>query len=199
MGNSEVGHLNIGAGRVVYQSLTRINKSIKLGDFFDNEAFTKTMQHAKDHNKALHLYVLLSDGGVHSHINHLFALLELAKRMELKEVYVHAFLDGRDVGQKSAEQYIQQTEDKMKELGVGKIATVSGRYYSMDRDKRWDRVKKAYDAMVNGKGPSYQTAMEVVEDSYANEIYDEFVIPSVIIDEYGEPVGKIKDNDSIIF
>jgi 2,3-bisphosphoglycerate-independent phosphoglycerate mutase len=199
MGNSEVGHLNIGAGRIVYQSLTRVNLSIKEGDFFEIEAFLRSVHHAKTNNKALHLFGLLSDGGVHSHINHLFALLKLAKDKELENVFVHAFLDGRDVGPQTAAEYIKQTEDKMEELGVGKIATVSGRYYSMDRDKRWDRVKKAYDAMVNGKGPSYQTAMEVVEDSYANEIYDEFVIPSVIIDEYGEPVGKIKDNDSIIF
>jgi len=199
MGNSEVGHLNIGAGRVVYQSLTRINKSIKLGDFFDNEAFTITMQHAKDHHKALHLYGLLSDGGVHSHINHLFALLELAKRMELKEVYVHAFLDGRDVGQKSAEQYIQQTENKMKELGVGKIATVSGRYYAMDRDQRWERVKKTYDVIVYGEGKSYPDPQTALAASYANDIFDEFVEPVVILDEDGDPVGKVEDEDSIIF
>jgi 2,3-bisphosphoglycerate-independent phosphoglycerate mutase len=199
MGNSEVGHLNIGAGRIVYQSLTRVNLSIKEGDFFEIEAFLKSVHHAKTKNKALHLFGLLSDGGVHSHINHLFALLKLAKDKELDNVFVHAFLDGRDVGPQTAEEYIKQTEDKMKELGVGKIATVSGRYYSMDRDKRWDRVKKAYEAMVNGKGPTYQSAMEVIEDSYSNEIYDEFVIPSVIIDEDGAPVGKIKDNDSIIF
>ncbi|GAB3801145.1 2,3-bisphosphoglycerate-independent phosphoglycerate mutase [Virgibacillus kimchii] len=199
MGNSEVGHLNIGAGRIVYQSLTRVNLSIKEGDFFEVEAFLKSVHHAKTNNKALHLFGLLSDGGVHSHINHLFALLELAKDKELDNVYVHAFLDGRDVGPQTAGEYIKQTEDKMKELGVGQFATVSGRYYSMDRDKRWDRVKKAYDAMVNGKGPTYRSAMEVVDDSYKNEIYDEFVIPSVIVDENGEPAGKIQDNDSIIF
>src|SRR5690625_346010 len=199
MVNSEVGHLNIGAGRIVYQSLTRVNLSIKEGDFFEIEAFLKSVHHAKTKNKALHLFGLLSDGGVHSHINHLFALLKLAKDKELDNVFVHAFLDGRDVGPQTAEEYIKQTEDKMIELGVGKIATVSGRYYSMDRDKRWDRVKKAYNAMVNGKGPTYHSAMEVIEDSYSNEIYDEFVIPSVIIDEDGAPVGKIEDNDSIIF
>ncbi|PAV28614.1 phosphoglycerate mutase (2,3-diphosphoglycerate-independent) [Virgibacillus profundi] len=199
MGNSEVGHLNIGAGRVVYQSLTRVNLSIKEGDFFEVEAFLKTIHHAKTNDKALHLFGLLSDGGVHSHINHLFALLKLAKDRGLENVYVHAFLDGRDVGPQTAGDYIKQTEDKMKELGIGKIATVSGRYYSMDRDKRWDRVKKAYDAMVNGAGPKYQEPMEVIHDSYENGIYDEFVIPSVITDENGDPVGKVQNNDSIIF
>lgn len=199
MGNSEVGHLNIGAGRIVYQSLTRVNLSIKEGDFFEKEAFLKSINHAKENDKALHIFGLLSDGGVHSHINHLFALLKLAKECELEKVYVHAFLDGRDVGPQTAEKYIKQTEDKMKELGVGKLATISGRYYSMDRDKRWDRVKKAYDAMVYGEGPSYSDPYEVINDSYKNGIYDEFVIPSVITDEDGEPVGKVQDEDSIIF
>jgi 2,3-bisphosphoglycerate-independent phosphoglycerate mutase len=198
MGNSEVGHLNIGAGRIVYQSLTRVNMSIKSGDFYQVDAFVKSMHHAKTNNKALHLMGLLSDGGVHSHINHLFALLKLAKENDLENVYVHAFLDGRDVGPKTAETYIRQTQEKMDELGVGKIATISGRYYSMDRDKRWDRVQKSYEAMVQGKGPTYQNPLDVVHDSYKNGIYDEFVIPSVIIDENGEPVGKVQDNDSII-
>ncbi len=198
MGNSEVGHLNIGAGRIVYQSLTRVNLSIKNGDFFEVEAFVKSMQHAKDNNKALHLLGLLSDGGVHSHINHLFALLELAKKIGLEKVYVHAFLDGRDVGPQTAERYIEQTEAKMKELGVGQIATVSGRYYSMDRDKRWDRVKKAYDALVYGEGPSYDDPMKVIEDSYENGIFDEFVIPSVVTDANGEPIGKVESEDSMI-
>jgi len=199
MGNSEVGHLNIGAGRVVYQSLTRVNKSIEQGDFFDNEAFIQTMQHAKDHHKALHLYGLLSDGGVHSHINHLFALLELAKRMELKDVYVHAFLDGRDVGQKTAGQYIEQTENKMKELGVGTIATISGRYYAMDRDQRWERVQKSYDVIAYGQGKGYTDAQTVIEESYADGIFDEFVDPVVMVDVQGDPVGKVVDGDSIIF
>ncbi|MGM0939509.1 MAG: 2,3-bisphosphoglycerate-independent phosphoglycerate mutase [Bacillota bacterium] len=199
MGNSEVGHLNIGAGRIVYQSLTRVNLSIKNGEFFEKEAFKKSIENAKKNKKALHVFGLLSDGGVHSHINHLFALLKLAKDNELKEVYIHAFLDGRDVGPQTAKEYIKQTQDKIKEYGVGQFATISGRYYSMDRDKRWDRVKKAYDAMVYGEGPAYQDPIEVVDDSYANEIYDEFVIPSVITDENGEAVGKIKDGDSIIF
>ncbi|SEA42770.1 2,3-bisphosphoglycerate-independent phosphoglycerate mutase [Thalassobacillus cyri] len=199
MGNSEVGHLNIGAGRIVYQSLTRVNLSIKEGDFFENEAFVNAIDHAKKHDKALHIFGLLSSGGVHSHIDHLFALLELAASHEMEKVYVHGFLDGRDVGQQSAKEYIQQTEDKMAELGVGEIATISGRYYSMDRDKRWDRVKKSYDAMVYGQGPTYKNALEVVDDSYANEIYDEFVIPSVIVDEEGNPKAKIEDEDSVIF
>ncbi|WP_040978911.1 2,3-bisphosphoglycerate-independent phosphoglycerate mutase [Oceanobacillus jeddahense] len=199
MGNSEVGHLNIGAGRIVYQSLTRVNLSIEEGDFFKVEELVNAVKHAKEKGKALHLFGLLSDGGVHSHINHLFALLKMAKQYDLEEVYVHAFLDGRDVGPQTAGEYLQQTEDKMKELGVGKIATVSGRYYSMDRDKRWDRVKKAYDAMVYGEGPSYHSAAEVVEDSYKNEIYDEFVIPSVITDENDKPVATIQDEDAIVF
>lgn len=199
MGNSEVGHLNIGAGRIVYQSLTRVNLSIEKGEFFEKEAFIKSINKAKEKNKALHIFGLLSDGGVHSHINHLFALLKLAKEQNLEQVYVHAFLDGRDVGPKTAKQYIEQTEAKMAELGVGKLATISGRYYSMDRDKRWDRVKKAYDAMVYGEGPSYQNAIDVVNDSYEHGIYDEFVIPSVITNETGKPVGKVQDGDSIIF
>ncbi|MGX4668844.1 2,3-bisphosphoglycerate-independent phosphoglycerate mutase [Cerasibacillus sp. JNUCC 74] len=199
MGNSEVGHLNIGAGRIVYQSLTRVNLSIKEGEFFEKEAFIKSMQHAKENNKALHVFGLLSDGGVHSHINHLFALLKLAKDQGLEKVYIHAFLDGRDVGPQTAKIYIQQTLDKIKEYGVGQFATISGRYYSMDRDKRWDRVKKAYDAMVYGEGPTYKDPFAVVDDSYANEIYDEFVIPSVMVDETGKPVGTVEDGDSIIF
>lgn len=199
MGNSEVGHLNIGAGRIVYQSLTRVNLSIKDGEFFEKEAFLKTMARAKKNDKALHLFGLLSDGGVHSHIDHLFALLRLAKQKKLDKVYVHAFLDGRDVGPQTAETYIKQTEDMMAELGVGQFATISGRYYSMDRDRRWDRVKKAYDAMVYNEGPRYKDPYELIHDSYDNGIYDEFVIPSVLTNEKGEPVAKVDDGDSIIF
>ncbi|MBM7600601.1 2,3-bisphosphoglycerate-independent phosphoglycerate mutase [Virgibacillus halotolerans] len=199
MGNSEVGHLNIGAGRIVYQSLTRINLSIKEGDFFEKEAFLQAINNAKEKNKALHLFGLLSDGGVHSHLDHLFALLKLAKDQNLKKVYVHAFLDGRDVGQKSALEYIKRTEEKMKEYGVGQFATISGRYYAMDRDKRWDRVKKSYDAMVYGEGPSYRDPYEVINDSYESDVYDEFVIPSVLTDGSGDPIGKIEDEDAIIF
>ncbi|WP_138418385.1 2,3-bisphosphoglycerate-independent phosphoglycerate mutase [Aquibacillus sediminis] len=199
MGNSEVGHLNIGAGRVVYQSLTRVNLSIREGDFFDNEVLVNAVKHAKDNNKALHVFGLLSDGGVHSHIEHLYAVLKLAANHDLKKVYVHGFLDGRDVGQKSAKKYIEAVQGVMKEYGVGEIATLSGRYYSMDRDKRWDRVKKAYDAMVYGEGEKYTDPIEVVNDSYANEIYDEFVLPSVITDENGQPKATIEDEDSVIF
>jgi len=199
MGNSEVGHLNIGAGRIVYQSLTRVNLSIREGDFYQIEAFLKSIHKAKTNNKALHLFGLLSDGGVHSHISHLFALLELAKANGLKKVYVHAFLDGRDVGPQSAGEYIRQTEEKMQELGVGKFATISGRYYSMDRDQRWERVKKSYEAMAQGKGPTYHNAMDVLYNSYEKGIYDEFVIPSVIVDDNDKPVGLIEDNDSVIF
>ncbi|ASK62759.1 phosphoglycerate mutase (2,3-diphosphoglycerate-independent) [Virgibacillus phasianinus] len=199
MGNSEVGHLNIGAGRIVYQSLTRVNLSIKEGEFFEKDAFLDAVNDAKEKNKALHIFGLLSDGGVHSHISHLFALLKLAKDNDLKDVYVHAFLDGRDVGPQTAKKYIEQTEAKMKEYGVGQLATISGRYYSMDRDKRWDRVKKAYDAMVYGKGPQYKDPYELIDDSYENGIYDEFVIPSVLTDENGNPRGKVESEDSIIF
>ncbi|MDP4171913.1 MAG: 2,3-bisphosphoglycerate-independent phosphoglycerate mutase, partial [Bacillota bacterium] len=180
MGNSEVGHLNIGAGRIVYQSLTRVNVAIREGEFEKNETFTGAMEHVKKNGTSLHLFGLLSDGGVHSHIQHMFALLKLAKDEGVEKVYVHAFLDGRDVGPKTAETYIQQTLDKMKEYGVGQFATISGRYYSMDRDKRWERVEKSYRAMVDGEGPSYSNPLEVVEDSYRNGIFDEFVLPSVI-------------------
>ncbi|MUV39119.1 Phosphoglycerate mutase (2,3-diphosphoglycerate-independent) [Lentibacillus sp. JNUCC-1] len=199
MGNSEVGHLNIGAGRIVYQSLTRVNLSIEKGEFYEKEAFIQAMKRAKDNDKALHLFGLLSDGGVHSHIQHMFALLKLAKDQGLKKVYVHAFLDGRDVGPKTAKTYIKQTEEKMAAYGVGQFATISGRYYSMDRDKRWERVKKAYDAMVYGEGPHYKRPEDVIDDSYAHEIHDEFVIPSVLTDDADNPVATVDDGDSIIF
>jgi 2,3-bisphosphoglycerate-independent phosphoglycerate mutase len=199
MGNSEVGHLNIGAGRIVYQSLTRVNIAIREGEFEKNETFTDAMEHVKKNGTNLHLFGLLSDGGVHSHINHMFALLKLAKEEGVEKVYVHAFLDGRDVGQKTAATYIQQTLDKMKELGVGEFATISGRYYSMDRDKRWERVEKSYRSMVYGEGPSYNNPLDVVEDSYQHGIFDEFVIPSVITKEDGQPVATIQDNDAVIF
>lgn len=199
MGNSEVGHLNIGAGRIVYQSLTRINLAIREGEFQKVEAFLKAIENAKENNKALHLFGLLSDGGVHSHIDHLFALVELAKEKGLKEVYVHAFLDGRDVGPQTGIDYIRQTEEKLAEIGVGKLATISGRYYAMDRDRRWDRVKKAYDAVVYGVGNTYTNPLDCIQASYNEEVYDEFVIPSVIVNENEEPVGTINDGDSIIF
>ncbi|PKG23514.1 2,3-bisphosphoglycerate-independent phosphoglycerate mutase [Niallia nealsonii] len=199
MGNSEVGHLNIGAGRIVYQSLTRVNVAIREGSFEKNETFVNAMKNAKEKGKNLHLFGLLSDGGVHSHIDHMFALLRLAKEEGIENVYIHGILDGRDVGQKTAEKYIKETQEKIKEYGVGEFATISGRYYSMDRDKRWDRVEKSYRAMAYGEGPSYSNPLDVVEDNYRNGIFDEFVLPSVITKENGEPVATIEDEDSVIF
>ncbi|MGP3561624.1 2,3-bisphosphoglycerate-independent phosphoglycerate mutase [Geobacillus sp. BK01] len=199
MGNSEVGHLNIGAGRIVYQSLTRVNIAIREGEFERNETFLAAMNHVKQHGTSLHLFGLLSDGGVHSHIHHLYALLRLAAKEGVKRVYIHGFLDGRDVGPQTAPQYIKELQEKIKEYGVGEITTLSGRYYSMDRDKRWDRVEKAYRAMVYGEGPTYRDPLECIEDSYEHGIYDEFVLPSVIVREDGRPVATIQDNDAIIF
>jgi 2,3-bisphosphoglycerate-independent phosphoglycerate mutase len=199
MGNSEVGHLNIGAGRTVYQSLTRVNVAIREGEFQRNETFVNAINHVKQKGSNLHLFGLLSDGGVHSHINHMFALLRLAAKEGIENVYIHAFLDGRDVGPQTAKGYIEQTYKVIEEAGVGQFATVSGRYYSMDRDKRWDRVEKCYRAMVYGEGPTYKDAYECVEDSYANGIYDEFVLPSVIVREDETPVATVNDGDAIIF
>ncbi|WP_081963102.1 2,3-bisphosphoglycerate-independent phosphoglycerate mutase [Desulfosporosinus sp. HMP52] len=199
MGNSEVGHLNIGAGRVVYQELTRIHKGIQDGTMFKNPVLLEAMDRARVHNKRLHLMGLLSNGGVHSHIDHLFALLEMAKKQELTEVYIHAILDGRDVLPQSAKEYICQLEGKIKELGVGKIASVSGRYYVMDRDKRWDRLEKGYQAIVNGEGKHAAGALSAVEISYDTRVTDEFVIPTVIDDEEGNPVGQVQEGDSVIF
>jgi len=199
MGNSEVGHLNIGAGRIVYQDLTRVSKSIEEGDFFENETFLGAIRHVKEHGSDLHLYGLLSDGGVHSHIAHLFALLDLAAKEKVQNVYIHAFLDGRDVAPDSAIRYIEQLEQKIAEVGVGRIATVQGRYYAMDRDKRWERTEKSYRAMVYGEGLTYTDPAQAVKESYEKSVYDEFVIPTVIVDKNGEPVGRIKDNDAIIF
>lgn len=198
MGNSEVGHLNIGAGRIVYQSLTRINKSIREKDFFDNESLLGAIQHAKVNNSALHVMGLLSDGGVHSHYEHMFALLELAKKHELKQVYVHAFLDGRDVGQKTALGFIEKTEEMMKSIGVGQFSSISGRYYAMDRDKRWERIGLTYDVMVNEKGPVYKTAAEGVQASYDAEVTDEFVIPFIVQSE-GEKIVTVSEDDSVVF
>ncbi|SHF14663.1 2,3-bisphosphoglycerate-independent phosphoglycerate mutase [Caloramator proteoclasticus] len=198
MGNSEVGHLNIGAGRIIYQEYTRINKEIEEGGFFKNEALIKAIENAKNNNSDIHLMGLLSDGGVHSHIDHLEALIKLCKDLGLNRVFVHAFLDGRDVPPSSALEYIDRLEKYMKEIGVGKIATISGRYYSMDRDKRWERTKLAYDAMVNAQGEIANSAREAVEKSYAENRTDEFVLPTVII-ENERPVARIKENDSVIF
>lgn len=199
MGNSEVGHLNIGAGRVVYQDLTRITKSIREGAFFENETLIAAFQHAKQNGKQLHLFGLLSDGGVHSHIDHLFAMLELAKKQDFADVFIHGFLDGRDVSPDSAVGYIEKLQAKIAEIGVGRIATVQGRYYAMDRDKRWDRVEKAYRAMVYADAPAYRDPVQAVKESYEKSIMDEFVMPTVILDEAGKPVTTVQSGDSIIF
>lgn len=198
MGNSEVGHTNIGAGRVVYQELTRITKSIEDGDFFSVPEFVKAIENCKQNHTKLHIIGLVSDGGVHSHIRHLFALLELAKRKDFEDVYVHCFLDGRDTPPASAENYIMQLEDKMKEKGIGKIASISGRFYAMDRDKRWQRIQKAYDAMVNGIGEKATSAISAIESSYQKEVFDEFVEPTLICNGE-EPIATIGKKDSVIF
>ena len=198
MGNSEVGHLNMGAGRIVYQELTRITKSIKDGDFFENEGLLAAINNCKENNSTLHLWGLLSDGGVHSHITHLYGILELARRNGLTDVCVHCFLDGRDTPPASGKGYIEQLVAKMAELGVGKVATIEGRYYAMDRDNRWDRVEKAYAALVYGEGVEETDPIEAMEHSYANNVTDEFVLPTVIKED-GKPVGVVKPNDSVIF
>lgn len=194
MGNSEVGHTNIGAGRIVYQELTRISKSIRDGDFFENPAFLTAVENAKKNNTDLHLIGLLSDGGVHSHNTHLYALVELAKQKGLDRVYVHCLLDGRDVPPQSGKDYVAECAAKLQEIGVGKIATVIGRYYAMDRDNRWERVEKAYAAMVYGEGVQAGDPVQAVADSYANGVTDEFVVPVVC-----EGGAKIKATDSVIF
>ncbi|MBZ4646586.1 MAG: 2,3-bisphosphoglycerate-independent phosphoglycerate mutase [Petroclostridium sp.] len=198
MGNSEVGHTNIGAGRIVYQELTRITKSIKEDEFYHNEILLKAIDNCKKHGSKLHLFGLLSDGGVHSHNTHLYALLELAKREGLEDVYVHCFLDGRDVPPTSGREFVQQLIERMRAIGIGQIATVMGRYYSMDRDNRWERVQKAYEAMVLGAGPVCESAVTAVERSYNDDVTDEFVIPTVIT-KGGKPTATIEENDSIIF
>ena len=196
MGNSEVGHTNIGAGRIVYQDLTRVSKAIEDGDFFNNEVLLKAMENAKENS--LHLMGLLSNGGVHSHIDHLKALVKMAKENGVENVFIHAFTDGRDVDPRSALEFIEDVENYMNEVGVGKIASVSGRYYALDRDKRWERVQLAYEAMVNGKGNTAASAKEAIEASYADDKNDEFVVPTVIVED-GKPVGLIKEGDSIVF
>lgn len=198
MGNSEVGHLNIGAGRIVYQDLTKITKSIQDGDFFENPALLDAVKNCKENGSALHLMGLLSDGGVHSHIEHVYGLLELAKRNGLDKVYVHGFMDGRDTPPSSGIEYVKELEAKMKELGVGEIATLSGRYYAMDRDNRWDREEKAYSALVYGEGHIANSAVEAMQKSYDEGATDEFVVPTVI-QKNGQPVAKIQAQDSIIF
>ena len=194
MGNSEVGHTNIGAGRIVYQELTRITKSIEDGEFFENEALLKAVDNAAQEGKALHIMGLLSNGGVHSHNTHMYAIVELAKKKGVKNVYVHAFLDGRDVPPTSGKDFVEECANKLKEIGLGKIATVMGRYYAMDRDNRWDRVEKAYSAMVYGEGNKACCPVKAVEGSYANDVTDEFVVPTVC-----EENATVKPGDSIVF
>lgn len=198
MGNSEVGHLNIGAGRVVYQELTRITKSIEDGDFFSNEAFLGAVENCKKHNSALHLYGLCSDGGVHSHLTHLYALVKLARENGLKNVFIHCFMDGRDVPPESGKGYIHALKNELKALGCGKIATVMGRYYAMDRDNRFERVEKAYAALVYGEGIQAEDPEAAMQASYDAGVTDEFIIP-VVITENGAPVGTVRANDSVIF
>jgi len=198
MGNSEVGHTNIGAGRIVYQELTRITKSIADGDFFENAALLDAIENCKKNDKALHLMGLLSDGGVHSHNTHLYGLLELAKMAGLTKVYVHAFLDGRDVPPSSGADFVHQLVEKMRSMGVGEIATVMGRYYAMDRDNRWERVEKAYNAMFNGVGNMNTSAVSAVELSYNAEVLDEFVIPTVITRD-DKPIATVQNGDSVVF
>ena len=198
MGNSEVGHLNIGAGRVIYQELTRITKAIQDGDFFTNPAFLRAIQNVKETGGKLHLMGLTSNGGVHSHITHLFALVELAKREGLDNVYVHCYMDGRDVSPTSGAGFVQELQDKMNELGFGKIATVCGRYYAMDRDNRWDRVEQAYDMLLGKSEHTATDAVQALKESYDKGVTDEFVLPTVIIED-GAPVATIENGDSIIF
>lgn len=194
MGNSEVGHTNMGAGRVVFQDLPHISRDIESGEFFKNPAYLEAMSNCREWGSALHLMGLLSDGGVHSHITHLFALLKMAKEQGLEKVYIHCFLDGRDVPPSSGKSYVEQLQAEIQKLGVGQIATVMGRYYAMDRDKRWDRVQKAYDAIACGEGTFEADAAEAVQKSYDAGVTDEFVVPVVCVKN-----ARVRDNDSIIF
>ena len=198
MGNSEVGHLNMGAGRIVYQDLTKITKAIQDGDFFENKALLAACENVKKNDSALHMFGLVSDGGVHSHIEHIFGLLELAKRQGIEKVYVHCFLDGRDTPPASGKEYVEQLEAKMAELGVGQVASVMRRYYAMDRDNRWDRVEKAYNALTKGIGETAESGPAGIQVSYDADTTDEFVLPTVVVKD-GAPVATIKDNDSVIF
>lgn len=198
MGNSEVGHLNMGAGRIVYQELTRITKSIEDGCFFENSVIKDAMKSCKERGTDLHLMGLLSSGGVHSHIDHLYGILKMAKLNDLNRVYVHAFLDGRDTPPTSGKGFLKELQEKMDEIGVGEIATISGRYYSMDRDNRWERVEPAYNAMVMGKGDTTDNVISYIESSYSKGVNDEFIVPTVVM-KNGIPVGTINENDSVIF
>lgn len=198
MGNSEVGHINIGAGRIVDQELMRITRTIENGEFFNNKVLTEAIENAKLHNSALHIYGLVSPGGVHSHTEHLLAVVEMAKKLGLDRVYIHCFMDGRDVPPASGKEYIEELEKQLKNIGNGKIASVEGRYYAMDRDNRWDRVEKAYAAIVYGEGNMVSSAVEAMQNSYDAGVTDEFVVPCVVT-EAGKPVATVKDNDSIVF
>lgn len=198
MGNSEVGHLNMGAGRIVYQELTRITKEIQDGTFFENPALVKAMENCKANDSALHIYGLVSDGGVHSHITHLYGVLEMAKKFDLKKVYVHCFLDGRDTPPASGKGYVEQLEEEMKKLGIGKVASVCGRYYAMDRDNNYDRVELAYKALTKGEGLTAESATTGIQTSYDRDETDEFVKPTVVVED-GKPVATIQDKDSIVF
>src|SRR5437868_390590 len=200
MGNSEVGHLNIGAGRIVYMDITKIDLMIENGEFFSNPVLLEAMKHAKSGGRRLHIFGLLSDGGVHSHQRHLYALLKMARQQGVDRTFVHPFMDGRDTLPTSGAGYLQQLQQKMREYGVGKIASVSGRYYAMDRDRRWERIKLAYDAMVNGKaeGGAYIDPVQGVKDSYNKGVTDEFIMPFVCVGERGEPIATIRDGDVCI-
>ncbi|MBR1598465.1 MAG: 2,3-bisphosphoglycerate-independent phosphoglycerate mutase [Lachnospiraceae bacterium] len=198
MGNSEVGHMNMGAGRIIYQDLTSITKAIEDGDFFENEAMLAAIENCKKNDSSLHLWGLLSDGGVHSHNTHLYGILELCKKQGLEKVFIHPFFDGRDTPPASGKDYLAELIEKTKEIGVGKVASLSGRYYAMDRDNRWDRVEKAYASLVYGEGVKAEDPIKAMENSYAEDVTDEFVLPTVIT-ENGEPVSLVKENDSVIF
>ncbi len=199
MGNSEVGHLNIGSGRIVYQEISRISNAIEDGSFFTNAEILQAIEFARRHQGAVHLMGLLSDGGVHSHNEHIYALLDLCKSQEMNRVYLHCFLDGRDVGPKTGAGFIAELQQKLNNLGLGQIATVGGRYYGMDRDKHWDRIERAYLAMVKAEGHKAANAFAAVENSYNDRVFDEFMEPTVIIDANGQAVGPVRDGDSIIF
>ena len=198
MGNSEVGHTNIGAGRVVYQSITRIDKAIEDGEFAKNEKLAETFDYVNEHDSALHLFGLVSDGGVHSHQRQLNAFIEEAQKNKVERIYIHAFTDGRDVAPNSGVRSIQELQDFLAEKGIGEIATISGRFYAMDRDNRWPRIKRAYDAIYHGEGKQASDPVKAVEDSYEEEIFDEFIEP-IVIQKDGQPVATVEDNDAIIF
>ncbi len=198
MGNSEVGHMNLGAGRIVYQDLTRIDKSIADGEFLTNPALTAAMAYCRDHGHALHIVGLLSDGGVHSHQRHMHALLDMASAARLDRVFVHCLTDGRDTSPRGGLDYVEQLEHVMSTLGVGRIATVGGRYFGMDRDRRWDRTQRAYDAITGGIGRTSTSARALIESSYADEVSDEFIEPGAVVDSQGMPIGRLTDGDAII-